>query len=61
MLSQNQIERTLSQPAAIAYVAELLDAGEFIHCGELAEFLCEQFGFYADSTARVARLDTMAA
>ena len=46
MLSQNQIKRTLSQTAAIAYVAELLDAGEFIHRSELAEFLCEQFGFY---------------
>ena len=46
MLSQNQIKRTLSQAAAIAYVAELLDAGEFIQRGELAEFLCEQFGFY---------------
>ena len=46
MLSQNQIKRTLSQAAAIAYVAELLNAGEFIHRSELAEFLCEQFGFY---------------
>src|SRR5450631_2721724 len=45
MFSQSQIKRTLSQPVAIAYVADLLDSGEFIHRNELAEFLCEEFGF----------------
>jgi len=45
MFSQSQIKRTLSQPVAIAYVADLLDNGEFIHRNELAEFLCEEFGF----------------
>jgi len=46
VLSQNQIKRTLSQPVAIAYVAELLDGGEFVHRSELADFLCEECGFY---------------
>ena len=45
MFAQSQIKRTLSQPVAIAYVADLLDSGEFIHRKELAEFLCEEFGF----------------
>ena len=46
MNTQNQIKRTLSQPAAIEYVAGLLNVNEFIHRSELADFLCEQFGFY---------------
>ena len=46
MNTQNQIKRTLSQPAAIEYVAGLLNANEFVHRSELAEFLCEHFGFY---------------
>ena len=43
---QNQVKRKLSQPAAIEYVAGLLNVNEFIHRSELADFLCEQFGFY---------------
>src|ERR1017187_1689692 len=35
-----------STPVAIAYVAGLLDSGEFIHRSELAEFVCEQCGFH---------------
>jgi hypothetical protein len=47
MHTQNQIKRTLSQPPTIAYVAGLLDDGsEFVHRSALADFLCEQFGFY---------------
>ena len=47
MLVQNQIKRTLSQPPAILYVAGLMIAdGEFVHRTELADFLCEQFGFH---------------
>src|SRR4030042_1094837 len=46
MNTQNQIKRTLSQPAAIAYVAGLLKANEFVHRSALADFLCEQVGFY---------------
>jgi len=43
---QTQIKRTLSQPASVGYVRELLDSNEFLHRKELAEALCEQFGFY---------------
>src|SRR5450759_5475158 len=46
MLPQNQIKRTLSQPVTIAYVAQLLDSGEFINRSELAEFLCEECKFH---------------
>src|SRR5665647_3153435 len=46
MNTQNQIKRTLSQPASIEYVAGLLNVNEFIHRSELADFLCEPFGFY---------------
>jgi len=46
MIIQNQIKRTLSQPETIEYVRGLLDANEFIHRTELADFLCEQFEFY---------------
>jgi hypothetical protein len=45
MHSQSQIKRTLSTPVAVAYVAGLLDSGEFIHRSELADFVCEQCGF----------------
>ena len=45
VFSQSQIKRTLSHPDAISYVAGLLDGGEFIHRTELAEFLCEEWGF----------------
>jgi len=43
---QTQIKRTLSQPASVGYVRELLDSNEFLHRNELAEALCEQFEFY---------------
>jgi hypothetical protein len=46
MNTQNQIKRKLSEPAAIKYVAGLLEVNEFVHRSELADFLCEQFGFY---------------
>jgi len=45
VFSQSQIKLTLPQPVAVAYVADLLDSGEFIHRNELAGFLCEEFGF----------------
>lgn len=46
MQTQNQIKRKLSEPIAIEYVAGLLNAKGFDHRSELADFLCEQFGFY---------------
>ena len=42
---QNQIKRTLSAPEAIAYVSQLLEDDEFCSRTELADFLCEEFGF----------------
>ena len=46
MNSQNQIKRTLTQPANVEYVRVLLECNHFIHRSELAEALCEHFGFY---------------
>ena len=46
MLPQNQIKRTLSQPDAIAYVAEALTRGECAHRSALADLVCERFGFF---------------
>ena len=46
MYSQSQIKRTLSEPDALAYVADLLDSGEFFHRTELADFVCEECGFH---------------
>ena len=46
MQSQNQIKRTLSSPDAITYVSQLLaDEDESLSRSELADFLCEEFGF----------------
>lgn len=42
---QNQIKRVLSKPESIEYVSRLLDEGEFFTRTELADFVCEQFGF----------------
>ena len=46
MNKQNQIKRTLSQPVIVEYVREQLECNEFLHRSELAEALCEHFGFY---------------
>lgn len=46
MNTQNQIKRKLSEPAAIEYVAGVMNVNAFVHRSELADFLCEQFGFY---------------
>ena len=54
MHAQNQIKRTLSEPAAIAFVAGLLDGGTFAHRTALADFLCRHFGF-ADVGGREQR------
>src|SRR5438876_7461944 len=45
MKLQNQIKRTLSQPEAIAHVSRLLEEEELESRTELAEMVCEQFGF----------------
>jgi hypothetical protein len=42
---QNQIKRMLSKSETIEYVGQLLEADEFSSRTELADFLCEEFGF----------------
>jgi len=42
---QNQIKRALSEPEAIEYVSRLLEEEECFSRTELADFLCEEFGF----------------
>lgn len=54
MNTQSQIKRKLSKPAAIEYVAGLQEVNGFVCRSELAEFLCEQFGFY-DARGREQR------
>ena len=46
MKLQSQIKRTLTQPASIDYVRELLEGNRFLHRSELTQALCEKFGFY---------------
>jgi len=42
---QNQIKRALSEREVIGYVSRLLAEEEFFSRTELADFLCEEFGF----------------
>ena len=46
MKTQNQIKRTLSEPTHVEYVCGLLGSNEIRHRNELAQRVCEQFGFY---------------
>ncbi len=46
MDTQNQIKRTLSQPASVEYVCGLLAGHEILRRGELAKQVCERFLFY---------------
>jgi len=52
MNKQNQIKRALSEPETIEYVRGLLEAEEFFTRTELADFLCEEFGFQDPSGQR---------
>ena len=46
MNAQNQIKRALSKPESIEYVRRLLEEEEeFFTRTELAEVVCEEFGF----------------
>ncbi len=54
MDTQNQIKRTLSKPASIECVCGLLQRNDILHRSELAEIVCEQFGFY-DARGREQR------
>ena len=42
---QSQIKRALSKPESIEYVRQLLEEEEFFTRTELAEVVCEEFGF----------------
>jgi len=46
MNTQNQIKRALSEPTSVEYVRGLLESNEILHRNELAEIVCEHFGFY---------------
>jgi len=46
MNTQNQIKRTLSQPANLEWVGALLDGDPDLHRTAVAEAVCEQFGFH---------------
>ena len=46
METQNQIKRTLSQPEAIEYVRSILSITQNITRTELANQLCDKFGFF---------------
>ena len=45
MNTQNQIKRTLSDRTAIERIRELLDSTKDLHRTELADRVCEEFGF----------------
>ena len=45
MQEQAQIKRTLSAPAALAYVREQVATGAFPHRTAVADFLCDHFAF----------------
>lgn len=49
---QNQIKRTLSKPANIAYICSLLESNDIGHRSALATRLCEHFSFH-DPRGRV--------
>ena len=46
MKTQNQIKRTLSRPAEIAYIRGLLEINPDFHRSDLAGAVCGRFGFY---------------
>ena len=46
MITQNQIKRTLSTPANIEYIRQLLENEDIVHRTDLAKRACKQFEFY---------------
>jgi hypothetical protein len=46
MSTQNQIKRNLSSKESIAYLREMLATSQFQHRTEMAQAVCEQFGFF---------------
>ena len=54
MDTQNQVKRTLSAPTSVAYVHGLLESNGGLYRSELADVVCEHFGFY-DARGREQR------
>jgi hypothetical protein len=54
MNTQNQIKRSLLEPTSVEYVCGLLESNEILHRNELAEVVCEHFGFY-DARGHIQR------
>ena len=54
MNTQNQIKRSLSESTSVDYVRGLLESNEILHRNELAEVVCEHFGFY-DARGHIQR------
>jgi len=48
MNTQNQVKRTLSAPTSVAYVHGLLESNEGLCRSELADVVCQHFGFFDD-------------
>ncbi len=46
METQNQIKRTLSQPEAIEYIGNMLDASENMNRTQIADHICDHFDFF---------------
>ena len=46
MKTQNQIKRTLSEPASIEIVCGLLEGNDILHRTEMAVAVCDMFGFH---------------
>jgi hypothetical protein len=46
METQNQIKRTLARPEAIAHIVSVLDGNDSMHRTQLADQLCEHYGFF---------------
>lgn len=46
MITQNQIKRTLSIPANIETIRQLLENGDILHRADLTKRTCKQFEFY---------------
>jgi len=46
MKTQNQIKRTVSRPAEVAYIRGLLESNQDFHRSDVAGAVCGRFGFY---------------
>lgn len=46
METQNQIKRTLTRPEAIEHIRSVLDGNDIMHRTQLADQICEHYGFF---------------